>query len=124
MRFVILGCQAGDLEDALLEAATPTPPRRAKHCFLQVAAHHGSELKKADVSAAFLQGREQQADRYVVPVHELVDALGITRGKVESVYDGMKEIGLVQCKEKSVCVEARQGNVTRNTAASVGAVSH
>ena len=58
-RLVILGYQVGDLEDELLEAATPTPTRRAKHCFLQVAAHHGFELKKADVSGAFLQGREK-----------------------------------------------------------------
>ena len=28
--------------------------------------HHGFELKKADVSGAFLQGCEQLADRYVV----------------------------------------------------------
>ena len=115
-RLVILGYQAKDLEDELLEAATPTPTRRAKHCFLQVAAHHGFELKKADVSGAFLQGREQQADRYVVPVNELADALGITRGKparlrkagyglviapkewVESVYEELREMGLVQCK--------------------------
>ena len=33
--------QAGDLEDELLKAAPPTPTRRAKHCFLQVEAHHG-----------------------------------------------------------------------------------
>ena len=39
----ILGCQAGDLEHELLEAATPTATCRAKHCFLQVAAHHGFE---------------------------------------------------------------------------------
>ena len=78
---MILGCQAGDLEDELLVAATPTPTRRAKHCFLQVAAHHGFELKQADLSEAFLQGREQQADRYVVPANELADALGNTRGK-------------------------------------------
>ena len=67
----MLGYQASDLEDELLEAATPTPTRRAKHCFLQVAAHHDFELKKPDVSEAFLQGREQQAHRYVVPVNEL-----------------------------------------------------
>ena len=73
--------QAGDLEVELLEAATPTPTRRAKHCFLQVAAHHGFELKKADVSRVFLEGREQQAERYVVPVNEPAGALGITRGK-------------------------------------------
>ena len=78
-------------------------------------------LKKADVSEAFLQGRELKADRYVVPVNELADALGITRGKparllkagdglviapkewVESVYDGMKEMALVQC-EPAPCV--------------------
>ena len=124
-RLVIMGYQAADLEDELLEAATPTPTHRAKLCVLQMAAHNGFELKKADVSGAFLQGREQQADRYVVPVNELADALGITRGKperlrkhgyglvmapkewVESLYDGM---------------EARQGNVTRTTAACVGAV--
>ena len=40
-RLVVLGYQAGDLEDELLEAATPTPARRAKHFFLQVAAHRG-----------------------------------------------------------------------------------
>ena len=40
-RLVILGYQAGDVEDGLLEAATPAPTRRAKPCFLQVAAHPG-----------------------------------------------------------------------------------
>ena len=49
-RFVILSYQASDLEDELLEAATPTPKSCVKHCFLQMAAHHGFELKKADVS--------------------------------------------------------------------------
>ena len=48
-RFVILGYQAGDLEDELLKAATPTPTRCVKHCVLQMAARHGLELKKADV---------------------------------------------------------------------------
>ena len=33
------------------------------------------------MSGAFLQGREQQADRNVVPESELADALRITRGK-------------------------------------------
>ena len=50
-RLVILGYQAGDLEAELLKRATPKTKRRAKHCLLQVAIH---------------QGREQQADRYVV----------------------------------------------------------
>ena len=76
---VVVGYQAGGLEDELLEAATATPRRRAKRCFLQVAPHHGFELKKADVSGAFSQGREQQADRYAVPVHELADALGMSQ---------------------------------------------
>ena len=67
------------------------------------------------MSGTFLQGHEKQADRYVVPVDELADALGITRGKqarlrkaryglviapkewVESVYDGLKEMDFVQC---------------------------
>ena len=80
-RLVLLGHHAGDLEDELLEVATPTPARRAKHCFLQVTAHHSFGPKKADVSGAFLQGREQQANRYMVPVNELADALGITREK-------------------------------------------
>ena len=55
--------KAGDLEDKLLEGATPAPTRLVKHCVLQVAARHGLELKKADVSGAFLQGRTQQANR-------------------------------------------------------------
>ena len=83
-----MGCQDGDLEDELLEAATPTPTRRAKHCFPQVAAHHGFELMKADWSGAFLQGWEQQADRLVVPVNELADTLGITRGKTRKTAQG------------------------------------
>ena len=68
-------------KDESLEAERPTPTRRAKHCSLQVAAHHGFELKKEEVSGAFLQGREQQGDKCVVPVNELADAVGITRGK-------------------------------------------
>ena len=79
-RLVILGYQAADLEDELLNAATPTPTRRSKQCFLQIAAHHHFELYKADVSGAFLQGREQDANRCVIPVDELADALGIHRG--------------------------------------------
>ena len=55
-RFVILSYQAGDLEDELLEAATPTPKSCVKHCFLQMEAHHGFEPKKADVLGVFLQG--------------------------------------------------------------------
>ena len=47
------GSSARDLEDELLEAATPPPTRRAKHCFLQVAAHNEFELEKAGVSGAF-----------------------------------------------------------------------
>ena len=115
-RLVILGYQAGDLENELLEAATPSPTRRAKRCFLQLADQNIFELKMAGVSGAFLQVREQQADKYVVRVNEPADALGITRGTtarlrkagyglviapkdwVESVYDGMKEMGLMQCK--------------------------
>ena len=136
-RLFVLGYQAGDLE-----TATPTPTRRAKHCFLQVAAHHDFELKKADVSGAFLQGHGQQADRYVVPVNELADALGITRGKparlrkacqglviapkewVESVNDRMKENGFGTLQDRSVCLEARQGNVTRTTSCKCWCVSH
>ena len=120
-RLVILGYQAADLEDELLNAATPTPTRRSKQCFLQTAAHHNFELYKADVSGAFLQGREQDANRYVVPVNELADALGIHRGSparlrkagyglviapkewVESVYAGLREMGLEQCKTEPCC---------------------
>ena len=72
--------QAKYLEDELLEAATPTAIRRAKHCFLQVA-NHRFELEKADMSGASFQGREQQADRNVVPVNELVDLFRNTRRK-------------------------------------------
>ena len=63
-RLVLLGYQARDLGDDLLQAATPTPTRRAKLRFLPVATHHGFELRKADASVAFLQGREQQASTW------------------------------------------------------------
>ena len=90
---MILGYQASDLEDELLEAATPTPTRRDKQCFLQVAARNGFELKKADVSGAVLHGHEQQADRYVVPVSDLADALGITRRKPRKIAQGWLWLG-------------------------------
>ena len=136
-----LDYQAGDLEDELLEAATPTPTRRAKHCFLQVQHIIVSSSRRQTCRELSCRVANKQADRYVVPVNELADALGITRGNparlrkagyglviapkawVESVCDGVKELGLVPCN-RSVCIEARQGNVTRTTAALVGAVSH
>ena len=54
-RLVILGYQAADLEDELLNAATPTPTRRSTQCFLQVAAHHNFELYKADYREHFFK---------------------------------------------------------------------
>ena len=93
-----LGCQAGDTEDQLLEGGTPTPTRCAQHCFLQVAAHHGFQLEKTDVTGAFLQGREQQTERSVAPVNELPDAVGITRGKparLRKAGDGTERMGRI-----------------------------
>ena len=98
-RLVILGHPAGDLEDGLLEATpAPTPTRRAKQSFVQVAAHNGFELKKADVPGAFLLGREQQAEKYVVPAKAGCGLAIAPKEWVESVYDGMNEVGSVQCK--------------------------
>ena len=91
----MLGHQAGDLKDELLEAATPTPTRRAKRCCLLVAGPLGFELKKADMSGTFLQGRVQQADKYVVPVSELADALGITRGKPAGLRKSGYDLGFM-----------------------------
>ena len=77
----------------------------------------------------------------MVPVNELADAWGITRGKparlrkagyglvvapkewVESVYEGLREMGLMQCKTDP-CVEARQINISKTIVASAGAVPH
>ena len=84
-------------------------------------------LRKADVLGAFLPVREQQADRYEAPVNEVADGLGITRGKparlrkagcglvkaprewVESVYEGMEEMGLQQCNTWKLVKETSQG---------------
>ena len=74
-----------------------------------------------------LQGREQQADRYVVPVNELADAVGITRGRparLRTAGHGLVIAPQEWVEDRSVCLEVRQGNVTRTTVASVGAVSH
>ena len=104
-------------------------------------AHHGFEFKNANVSGAFLPGRVQQAGRYMVPVSELADALGITRGKtgrlreacyglviapkewVESVYDGMKQMGLVQCKTDS-CVRKLVGESSQGAQMQVLVLFH
>ena len=45
-RLVVLEYQDRDLEDELLDAATPTPTRRATHCFLKVATHLRFELRR------------------------------------------------------------------------------
>ena len=92
-RLVFLGYEVRDLENELLETATPTPTRRAMHCFLQVAAHHGIELKKADVSGAFLGGREQQADRYMVPVLALADGIGSHKSQTRKIAESWLWLG-------------------------------
>ena len=115
-RLVILDYQAGDLDDESLESGNANTNTSCQALCPACGSTSRFELKEADVSGASLQRREKQADRYVVPVNELADALGITRGEiarlrkagygsmiapqewVESVCDGMKEMGLVQCK--------------------------
>ena len=73
------------------------------------------ELEKADVSGAFLQGRQQQENRCVVPVNGLLlccesyqenqygheklvhSLVGAPREWVGSVYEAMKSTCLQQC---------------------------
>ena len=55
-RLVMMGYQAGVMEDEFAGSGIAFSNSQCKHCFLQVAAHFGFELKKVDVYGAFLQG--------------------------------------------------------------------
>ena len=67
----------------VLEAALPIPT----HCFLQVAAHCGLELKDF-LPEHFPQGREHKADALAAPAKELRGSLGIARGKTSTLAQG------------------------------------
>ena len=60
-----------------------TMTRRSRQLLLQMAAHRGWRVTKADARAAFLQGGETQLQRQVfgLPVEELATAMNLPKGR-------------------------------------------
>ncbi|CAK9063413.1 Retrovirus-related Pol polyprotein from transposon TNT 1-94 [Includes: Protease [Durusdinium trenchii] len=74
-RAVVLGYQ--DPDYANRPTFAPTMTRQTRQVLLQWAANHRAEVKKGDVAAAFLQGREFARDLYLIPTPEICTAMNI-----------------------------------------------
>ena len=74
-RLVVLGFQDPHLGKE--KTCSPTLNRRSKQMLLQIVVQHGWQLKKGDVTAAFLQGRPLEKCKYCIAPPELAEALGM-----------------------------------------------
>ena len=88
-RLVVLGFQDPHLGSE--NTSAPTLNRRSKQTLLQVVVERGWKLQKGDVTAAFLQGRTLNKNKYAVAPKELAEAMGLPEGEriirlVKSVY--------------------------------------
>ena len=88
-RLVVLGFQDPHLGTEA--TSSPTLNRRSKQLLLQTVVQNGWELKKGDVTAAFLQGRPLQKCKYAMAPAELAEAMGLPPGErvirlLKSVY--------------------------------------
>ena len=79
-RLVVLGFQDPYLGQET--TCSPTLNKRSKQMLLQIVVQNGWQLKKGDVTAAFLQGRPLTKSKYAVAPPELAEALGMQPGKV------------------------------------------
>ncbi|CAJ1424602.1 unnamed protein product, partial [Effrenium voratum] len=72
-----------DPDAGYLNTKSPTMTRRSRQLLLQMAAHRGWRVTKADARAAFLQGGETQLQRQVfgLPVEELATAMDLPKGR-------------------------------------------
>ena len=88
-RLVVLGFEDPHLGTE--HTSSPTLNRRSKQLLLQTVVQNGWELKKGDVTAAFLQGRPLQKCKYALAPTELAEAMGLPPGDrvirlLKSVY--------------------------------------
>ncbi len=77
---VIKGYEDWDL--SALATASPTCSRWARNLVLLIAAQNGWKLQKGDVTAAFLQAGDTEADRnsYVDPPNDVKNIIGMEDG--------------------------------------------
>jgi hypothetical protein len=88
-RLVVLGFQDPHLGTE--HTSAPTLNRRSKQLLLQTVVQNNWNLKKGDVTAAFLQGRPLQKCKYALAPTELAEAMGLPPGDrvirlLKSVY--------------------------------------
>ncbi|CAK9006036.1 Retrovirus-related Pol polyprotein from transposon RE1 (Retro element 1) (AtRE1) [Includes: Protease RE1 [Durusdinium trenchii] len=74
-RAVVLGYM--DPEYQHRPTFAPTMTRHSRQMLIQWASNHGCQVKKGDVAAAFLQGREFSRDLYLIPTVEICEAMNL-----------------------------------------------
>ncbi|CAK9012567.1 Retrovirus-related Pol polyprotein from transposon RE1 (Retro element 1) (AtRE1) [Includes: Protease RE1 [Durusdinium trenchii] len=74
-RAVVLGYM--DPEYQHRPTFAPTMTRHSRQMLIQWASNHGCQVKKGDVAAAFLQGREFNRDLYLIPTVEICEAMNL-----------------------------------------------
>ena len=79
-RAVVLGFMDPDYQNRPTFA--PTMTRHSRQMLLQWSANHKCKVKKGDVAAAFLQGREFSRDLYLIPTKEICEAMGVAAQSV------------------------------------------
>ena len=79
-RAVVLGYM--DPQYAYRPTFAPTMTRHSRQLLLQWAANGKHQVRKGDVSSAFLQGRPFSRDMYLIPTEEICVALDVPPGSV------------------------------------------
>ena len=87
-RLVILGFQDPELGSPTQDTASPTPSRTSRQVFLTVCAQLRFKVESGDVSTAFLQGRNLDAEKYTRGVPELCEALNVPHNSVLKILKG------------------------------------
>ena len=82
-RAVLLGYQDGSYEHRA--TTSPVMTKQTRQLLLQMSAWKGWQVRKGDVTGAFLQSRAYPDKLYCVPCPEICEALGIPPGSVTRV---------------------------------------
>ena len=85
-RAILLGYQNPCYEER--DTTSPVMTRQTRQLLLTAAARFGWQVKKGDVTGAFLQGRPYPQELYCIPVPEICAAMNLEPGTVTRVRRG------------------------------------
>ena len=85
-RAILLGYQDPGYEER--ETTSPVMTRQSRQFLLAAAGRYGWQVKKGDVTGAFLQGRTYPQELYCIPVPEICGAMGLEENSVTRVRRG------------------------------------